>query len=52
MSKEDKILNLIKNIKNEGYSTALKQFLEANLEFENKFEKMEGRMASARRKDL
>tara|TARA_Y100000590_G_scaffold463122_1_gene629037 strand:+ start:2323 stop:3990 length:1668 start_codon:yes stop_codon:yes gene_type:complete len=45
MNEEYNISNFIKNIKNEGYSTALKKFLENNLELESKFEKMEGSIA-------
>ena len=45
MNLENKISNLIKNISDKGYSTALNQFLENNLDFENEFKKMEGSIA-------
>jgi hypothetical protein len=45
MNSEKKIVNFIKEINNKGYSTALKQFLQNNLDFENEFKKMEGSIA-------
>tara|TARA_B100000029_G_scaffold133968_1_gene128100 strand:+ start:1958 stop:3625 length:1668 start_codon:yes stop_codon:yes gene_type:complete len=45
MSLEKNISELIKNINHVGYPTALKQFLENNSAFEDKFKKMEGSIA-------
>ena len=45
MNVENNISNLIKNIKDKGYSKALEQFLENNLEFEHRFVEMEGSIA-------